>query len=186
MKFILSLMIRMILWGAAIFCIGFSLLLFISPGFVLWQFFFATIGVVTIIALRKTLSFRKAKNEKFIKHFSSDTFQPKDEFVMKRLDVGHYIGIDTNTGNILMISMLEKIVKGENCRNLMGYECKGNELTFKFNSLTFPFFKAHFGSERESMEYCHRLDVLLSAKYRPTKESNIDFDNFVANKLQVA
>ncbi|ECB1164941.1 hypothetical protein EU454_27425, partial [Salmonella enterica subsp. enterica serovar Java] len=94
--------------------------------------------------------------------------------------------IDTNTGNILMISMLEKIVKGENCRNLMGYECKGNELTFKFNSLTFPFFKAHFGSERESMEYCHRLDVLLSAKYRPTKESNIDFDNFVANKLQIA
>ncbi|ECA1876135.1 hypothetical protein EJI20_07575 [Salmonella enterica subsp. enterica serovar Napoli] len=185
-KFFFISFLRIILWGCAVCCIGFALLLFISPGLALWQVCFATIGVLTIIGLRKTLALRKSKNDKFIKHFYCDIFQPQNNFTIKRLDIGHYLGIDTDTGNILMISRLEKIFKGDNCINLMGYRRNGSVLTLKFSNLTFPFFKAYFGSELECTEYCHRLDVLLSAQYRPTKESNIDFDTFVKNKLQTA
>ncbi|EGJ6741827.1 hypothetical protein OWY64_004053 [Salmonella enterica] len=186
MKFALILLIRTILWGVAVCSISFALLLFISPGYILWQVFFASTGIVIIILLRKTLSHRKKKHESTIKNLYGSDFRPEANFELKRWDVGHYLGIDTNTGNILMMNSLEKILKGSNSKDLMGYDCRGNVLTLKFNDLSFPFFKAHFGSERESMEYCHRLDVLLSAQYRPSKESNIDFDGFVKNKLQTA
>lgn len=177
---------RIIIGFTGIFCIGFSLLLFISPGFGIWQFFFAAIGLTFLAGLRITLSLRKKKNEEFFSQFNNENFHPKNEFEINRWDIGNYVGIDTKTGNILMISIPSKVIKGINWKNLMGYECKGNEITFKFNDLSFPFFKTYLSNEKESMEYCHRLDVLLSAQYRPTKESNIDFDNFVANKLQVA
>ncbi|EEL0896838.1 hypothetical protein G7289_003700, partial [Salmonella enterica] len=113
-------------------------------------------------------------------------FNPQSELILNRPYFGEYLGIDTTNGNILMISKLEKIVKGSNCKKLLGYECRGKALTLKFNDLSFPFFKACFCSEKESMEYCHRLDVLLSAQYRPSKESNVDFDSFVKGKLQTA
>ncbi|EGZ8610193.1 hypothetical protein JJM18_003767 [Salmonella enterica] len=186
MKFALILLLRSSLWGIAVCSLSFALLLFISPGLVLWQCFFAVFGIAIIISLRKTLSGRKKKYESIIKNLYGSDFKPEDKFELKRWDIGHYLGIDTNTGNILMMSTLDKILKGSNCKSLMGYDCRGNVLTLKFNDLSFPFFKAHFGSEHESMEYCHRLDVLLSAQYRPVRESNTDFDSFVKDKLQVA
>ncbi len=60
MKFALILLIRTILWGVAVCSISFSLLLFISPGYVLWQIFFASTGVVIIFLLRKN-AFPKEK-----------------------------------------------------------------------------------------------------------------------------
>ncbi|HIF2982231.1 TPA: hypothetical protein ACXZLP_004203 [Salmonella enterica] len=186
MKFALILLIRTILWGVAVCSISFALLLFISPGYVLWQIFFASTGIVIIFLLRKTLAMRKKKNNAVISRFHGTDFNPQKDLILNRPDFGEYLGIDTTNGNILMISKLEKIVKGSNCKNLLGYECRGKDLTLKFNDLSFPFFKACFSSEKESMEYCHRLDVLLSAQYRPTKESNVDFDIFVKDRLQTA
>ncbi|WZX55867.1 hypothetical protein AAFR86_01310 (plasmid) [Salmonella enterica subsp. diarizonae serovar 58:r:z53] len=178
--------IRLIIGFTGICSIGFSLLLFISPNVGLWQIFFATIGVALLAGLRFTLFLRKKRNEDVFIKFNNENFHPENEFEINRWDIGHYVGIDTTTGNILMISIPGKIFKGINCKKLMGYECRGNEITFKFNEISFPFFKTYLSSEKESMEYCHRLDVLLSAQYRPTKESNIDFDSFVKDKLQVA
>ncbi|EBB9773619.1 hypothetical protein CQK98_20240 [Salmonella enterica] len=177
---------RILIGFAVFFCIGFSLLLFISPGFGLWQLFFAVTGVLLLAGLRLTLSLRRKRNENIFGKFNNESFCPENEFEINRWDMGLYVGIDTRTGNILMISLPGKIFKGITCDKFMGYECKGNEITFKFNDLTFPFFKAYLSSEKESMEYCHRLDVLLTAQYRPTKESNIDFDSFVKDKLQTA
>lgn len=178
--------IRIIIGFTGIFCIGFSLLLFLSLGFGFMAVFFAATGVTLLVGLRVTLSLRKKKNEEVFSRFNNDNFHPQNEFEINRWDIGNYVGIDTKTGNILLVSIPGKVIKGINWNKLMGYECKGNEITFKFNDLSFPFFKTYLSSEKESMEYCHRLDVLLSAQYRPTKESNIDFDNFVVNKLQVA
>ncbi|EPO6253749.1 hypothetical protein ACUCKN_003751 [Salmonella enterica subsp. enterica serovar Bareilly] len=186
MKFALSLLLRTVLWGLAVCSIGFSLLLFISPGYAIWQCLFLAFGIVTIFLLRKTLAIRKRNNNSVISKFYGPDFNPQNEFVLNRPDIGHYLGIDTTSGNILMINNLEKILKGSSCKRLLGYDCRGNVLTLKFSDLSFPFFKAHFCSEKESMEYCHRLDVLLSAQYRPTKESNVDFDIFVKDKLQTA
>ncbi|ECI5214225.1 hypothetical protein DUQ17_19880 [Salmonella enterica subsp. diarizonae] len=177
---------RILIGFAGVFCLGFALLLFISPGVGLWQLFFAVIGITLIAGLKVTSSLRKKKNEEFFFKFKNENFRPQNEFEINRWDIGYYVGIDTNTGNILMISLFGKVIKGNNCKNLAGYECRGNEITFKFNDLTFPFFKAYLANEKESMEYCHRLDVLLSAQYRPTKESNVDFDIFVKDKLQTA
>ncbi|EAV0145283.1 hypothetical protein EP546_21970 [Salmonella enterica] len=178
--------LRIIIGFAGVCCIGFSLLLFINPGFGLWQIFFAMTGALLLAGLRFTLSLRKKRNESLFGKFNNENFHPDNEFEINRWDIGHYVGIDTSSGNILMISIPGKIFKGINCKKLMGYECRGNEITFKFNDLIFPFFKAYLSNEKESMEYCHRLDVLLSAQYRPTKESNIDFDSFVKDKLQTA
>ncbi|EDV8900997.1 hypothetical protein BGD62_003618 [Salmonella enterica] len=186
MKFALILLLRTVLWGLAVCSLGFALLLFISPGYAIWQCLFFSFGIVTIFLLRKTLTIRKNNNNAVISKFYNVDFNPQKEFVLNRPDVGHYLGIDTSNGNILMIDKLEKIFKGSSCNKLLGYECRGNVITLKFNDLSFPFYKAHFCSEKESMEYCHRLDVLLSAQYRPTKESNIDFDSFVKDKLQAA
>lgn len=186
MKFLFILLIRTILWGAAIWSIGFGLLLFISPGHEVLQYLSLAFGIVTIFLLRKTLAIRKKDNNAVISQFHGADFNPQNEFVLNRPNIGHYLGIDTTNGNILMINKYEKIHKGGNCKNLLGYDCRGNVLTLKFNDLSFPFYKAHFCSEKESMEFCHRLDVLLSAQYHPTKESNIDFDSFVKDRFQTA
>ncbi|ECG6807117.1 TPA: hypothetical protein ACWV4W_005462 [Salmonella enterica subsp. enterica serovar Muenchen] len=177
---------RIIAGFAGVFCIGFSLLLFLGSGFSLWQIFLAITGIVLLVGLRITLSLRKKRNEGIFVKFNNENFHPENEFEINRWDIGHYVGIDTKTGNMLMISIPGKIIKGINCKKLMGYECRGNEITFKFNELTFPFFKTYLSSEKESMEYCNRLDVILSAQFHPTNESNTDFDSFVKDKLQVA
>lgn len=186
MKFIFISLIRVVFWVAAIWPIGFSLLLFISPGHELWQCFFLAFGIVTIFLLRKTIAIRKKNNNALISKFQGSDFNPQNELILNRPYFGEYLGIDTTNGNILMISKLQNIAKGSNCKNLLGYDCRGKELTLKFNDLSFPFFKACFSSEKESMEFCHRLDVLLSAQYHPTKESNIDFDSFVKDRFQTA
>lgn len=170
--------------GISFICFG--LLLFVNSEFIFWQVAFSVLGTLIIIGLRGTIKFRKKTNEGMFKVFFGDNFQPQNELEINRWDIGLYVGIDKNTGNILMISKSEKIVKGMGCKSLTGYECRGNSITLKFDDISFPCFTAYLSTEKESMAYCHKLDVILSPMYRPIKESGDDFSIFVQQKIKAA
>ena len=93
--------------------------------------------MVTIFLLRKTIAIREKNNNALISKFQGSDFNPQNEFILNRPYFGEYLGIDTTNGNILMISKLQNIAKGSNCKNLLGYDCRGKDPTL--SSMTFHF-----------------------------------------------
>lgn len=95
-----------------------------------------------------------------------------------------YIGIDTNTGNILLIA-LDKFrpqILGFNYNDWAGYEKKGCLLTLKFNDLNNPRFQIN--SNATVNHFVDQLDFLLSSSYKPSTGYSKQFGKIVTEKLQ--
>ncbi|EGK0919371.1 hypothetical protein IOM36_001644 [Salmonella enterica] len=97
-----------------------------------------------------------------------------------------YVGIDTNTGNILLIA-LDKFrpqVLGFNYNDWAGYEKKGCLLILKFNDLNTPSFQIN--SNATVNHFVDKLDFLLSSSYKPSTDYSKQFGKIVTEKLQTA
>ncbi|EAU6351568.1 hypothetical protein DRE43_19250 [Salmonella enterica subsp. enterica serovar Java] len=99
---------------------------------------------------------------------------------------GRYIGIDTNTGNILLIALNKSGQKvfGFDFNDWAGYEQNDCALTLKFNNLDTPSFKVN--SNAKIIPFIHKLDFLLSQSYSPSKGNNKKFSQIVAERMQAA
>ncbi|EBM5323006.1 hypothetical protein D1B73_27450 [Salmonella enterica] len=97
-----------------------------------------------------------------------------------------YIGIDTNTGNILLVALDKSGQKvfGFDFNDWAGYEQNDCALTLKFNNLDTPSFKVN--SNAKIIPFIHKLDFLLSPSYSPSKVNNKKFSQIVAERMQAA
>ncbi|PNL03947.1 hypothetical protein CEQ28_000715 [Hafnia alvei] len=99
---------------------------------------------------------------------------------------GRYVGIDTNSGNILLIALDKsgQQVFGFNFHDLAGYEQKDCVLTLKFNDINTPSFKIN--GNAKIIPFIDKLDFLLSPSYSPSKGNNKQFSQIVAERMQAA
>ncbi|EDT0849252.1 hypothetical protein C6395_001478 [Salmonella enterica subsp. enterica serovar Berta] len=99
---------------------------------------------------------------------------------------GRYIGIDINTGNILLIALNKSGQQtfGFEFNDWAGYEQNDCALTLKFNNLDNPSFKVN--SNAKIIPFIHKLDFLLSPSYSPSKCNNKKFSQIVSERMQAA
>ncbi|HHK8074346.1 TPA: hypothetical protein ACQVJT_001907 [Serratia marcescens] len=147
-----------------------------------WPVFSLVVGLALIYSFYRTLRNSKKKTENIINSYICNNFTPSNGYEIKILDIGKYVGVDVKNGTILLLSTTDSVFKGVRVADLVGYECRGSTLTFKFNDVYFPYFKINVGSESKCMEFGNKLDVLLSSSYRPESESGNSFGEFVRNK----
>ncbi|EPC4490517.1 hypothetical protein ACRZXV_004772 [Serratia liquefaciens] len=147
-----------------------------------WPVFSLVVGLALIYSFYRTLQNSKKKTENIINSYICNNFTPSNGYEIKILDIGKYVGIDVKNGTILLLSTTDSVFKGIRAADLVGYECRGNTLTLKFNDVYFPYFKINVGSESKCMEFGNKLDVLLSSSYRPENEPGNSFGEFVRNK----
>ncbi|EDY1997991.1 hypothetical protein GTD56_004526 [Salmonella enterica subsp. diarizonae] len=97
-----------------------------------------------------------------------------------------YIGIDTNTGNILLVALDKSGQKvfGFDFNDWAGYEQKDCALTLKFNNLNTPSF--YVNSNAKIIPFIHKLDFLLSSAYSPSRSNDKRFSQIVAERMQAA
>ncbi|ECA3794847.1 hypothetical protein FPE53_22720 [Salmonella enterica subsp. enterica] len=97
-----------------------------------------------------------------------------------------YIGIDTNTGNILLVALDKSGQKvfGFDFNDWAGYEQKDCALTLKFNNLDTPSF--YVNSNSKIIPFIHKLDFLLSSAYSPSRSNDKRFSQIVAERMQAA
>lgn len=124
----------------------------------------------------------RVKNQSSFYRFTCEEFKPNPDYEMSRWDRGEYIGIDTKHGTMLMASTHKNLFKGNNIKELAGYECRGEILTLKFNDITFPTFEINAGTESKCMAFGHKLDVLLSPSYQPAVNVGRAFNDYVRQK----
>ncbi|AVX40641.1 hypothetical protein [Yersinia massiliensis] len=108
-------------------------------------------GIATIVANNTNSNFSPDKNLTFID-----------------INNGKYVGIDSNSKAMLIVSLNNKefangfIAEFDEWK---GYELEDCNLTLKFNNIKRPTF--NINSNAKIKVFCHKLDNLLSSTYRP-------------------
>jgi len=148
----------------------------------LWPYVFLAQGLGFIYLFYRINKKLDAKTDKTINGYFCKNFTPTDGYEVKSLYDGNYFGVDTKNGTMLLVSTAKSIYKGMSIADLVGYECRGNMLTLKFNDVLFSNFTVGVDNERKCMELGHNLDVLLSSTYRPERDAGNDFSEFVQKK----
>ncbi|EFO5308552.1 hypothetical protein HMH36_004324 [Salmonella enterica] len=151
-------------------------------------FTFLVISLVMIIFIRRIRKSEATRNMAVLTSLKNKFFQPKEHLELYRWKRGKYIGFDDTNKTILALDLYDKNnrIKAIDFNLWSGYECRGNIITFKFNDIAFPSFVMGFRSESESMSFCHKLDVLLSPKYKSQSGLGEKFSQYINNKLQTA
>ncbi|HIB1631495.1 TPA: hypothetical protein ACWV6Y_005470 [Salmonella enterica subsp. enterica serovar Muenchen] len=136
-------------------------------------------------ALWATLLYFSMTGKKKIQRIVKSVFADSNSVISHNSPYSlRYVGIDTNTGNILLIALdkLRPQVFGFNYNDWAGYEKKDCLLTLKFNDLNNPSFQIN--SNATINPFVDKLDFLLSSSYTPSTGNNKQFSKIVTEKLQ--
>lgn len=149
---------------------------------------FLTVSLIAFLSIKKIRKSNISKNIDILKSLKNKLFQPDKDLELHQWKKGKYIGFDDKNKTILVLNLYNKTtqIKATDFNSWAGYECRGNIVTFKFNDINTPSFSMAFRSEGESMKFCHKLDVLLSPKYKTALGPGDEFSHIVAERMQAA
>lgn len=148
---------------------------------------FATFSFLFTAALWMIIFYFHISGKRKIQRISNSVFKDNTSVISHCSPYSlRYVGIDTSTGNILLIALDKsgQQVYGFNFNDWAGYEQKDCALTLKFNDINTPSFKVN--SNAKIIPFIDKLDFLLSPSYSPSKGSNKQFSQIVAERMQTA
>ncbi|HCL5312650.1 TPA: hypothetical protein N2G38_005045 [Salmonella enterica] len=147
-------------------------------------FTFLIASLLTFLYIKRIRKNEAKRNMAVLTSLKNKLFQPKEYLEVYLWKRGKYIGFDDKNETILALDLYTKdtLIKAIDFNSWSGYECKGNIVTFKFYDIKFPTFVMGFRSEGESMDFCHKLDVLLSPKNKTTSGLGHEFSEYIKTK----
>lgn len=149
---------------------------------------FLIVTFLIYLSIKKIRKSETRRNMAVLTSLKNKLFQPEEHLELYRWKIGKYIGFDDKNKTILVLDLYNKntLIKAIDFNSWAGYECRGNVITFKFNDINCPSFVVGFRSEGDSMNFCHKLDVLLSPKYKMALGVGDEFSQIVAERMQAA
>lgn len=149
-------------------------------------FSFLSASLLSFLLIKRIRKHETSRNLKTLSSLKNKLFQPDKDLEIYRWKRGQYIGFDDKNKTIIALNLYNNppIAKAVDFNSWSGYECRGNIITFKFDDINFPSFVMRFRSESESMSFCHKLDVLLSPKYKSQSGFGEELSQYVKDRLQ--